>query len=190
MRTMARRAHKESAPDTQGGANVSPLPPDPPEDTVLKALLDVTKAEIDTEFKISERYDSKARTFFGFAGGLFGITQAFVLRSDFTTLSDGRENTLKWIIIASCIGFLGALLGVVGSTLQSPDRNFDAMRIFSMARSKTQLVEVVQEYSVLLGARREANHQRLTRLHLCQVACALSLAATAIEFVVATIYFI
>jgi hypothetical protein len=188
MAAMARPAHDD--PESGGHTNVSKLPPDPPDEPVLKALLDVTKAEIDTEFKISERYDSKARTFFGFAGGLFGVTQAFVLRSDFDDLSKAHEHTLKLTIIASCIGFIGALLGVIGATLQSKDNNFDAKRLFSMARSsKTRLEDVVQEYSVLLGERRKNNGHRLTRLHWCQVACALSLAVTAIEFVTAAIYF-
>lgn len=177
-----------------GGAalkhKVSPMSPDPPDESVLKALLDVAKAELDMEFKISERFDSKARTFFGFAAGLFGVTQAFVLRSNFDNLSMARDHALKWTILSAAVLFAVAIVGVIRSTLQSADRNFDNKRIFAMARSSnTKLEDLVQEYAVLLGERRAANKLRLSKLHWAQISCSMSLGATAGEFILAAIYF-
>lgn len=153
--------------------------------------MDITKAEIDTEFKISERYEAKARAFFGFCVVLFGITQAFVLRSDFTTLGDARRGHLELAIIVAGATFGVSVVTVMVATLQRSDRNFDEKRLFSMAREPaTDLPSVVQEYIVVLGERRAANKDRLTRTRGAQFAAFVATLATAVEFVLAAIYFV
>lgn len=180
-----------SGPPRQPALSVSPAPPDPPSDDVLKAVLDITKAELDTEFKIAERYEAKARAFFGFAVLLFGVAQAFVLRSDFDALSLSRSNDLEVAIMVAGVAFAVCLVAIMVATLQRGDRNFDDARLFAITRDpSTDMQSVVQEYIALLGERRRANRERLNRLRVAQVVAVGATAATAVEFVLAVIYFI
>src|SRR5690348_10674944 len=69
--------------------------PDPPQDSVLDAILDVAKSEMSTEMTITDRYERKAQAFYGFVVFLFGITQAFVLHSSFHSLNHAHSQHLK-----------------------------------------------------------------------------------------------
>ena len=154
-------------------------------------MLDITKSEIDAEFSIAERYETKARTFFGFAVVLFGVTQAYVLRGHFEKLSAARHDHLVLAIIVAGGAFLLAMLGVMFATLQRSDANFKDTRLFSFARDQgTELSAVVQEYIAMLVVRRETNNKRLKSLRVAQITAFVATLATAFEFVLAAIYFI
>jgi hypothetical protein len=171
--------------------SVTPTPPEPPADPVLSALLDVTGAEVETEFKISERYEAKSGIFFGIAVAFFGATQAFVLQHNFHKLSSPHRHLLQVFVVVAAITFGCAILAAMFSALQRSDKNLDAGDLFAMARDKTTtLQDIVSRSIALLSERRSANKKRLTGVRMTQVATLITVLAAAVEFTVALIYFI
>jgi hypothetical protein len=55
-------------------------PPDPP--NPLSLIFEVTKAEVDLQFKLAERFDAKGRGFFTIAAAFFVAAQTIALRAD------------------------------------------------------------------------------------------------------------
>jgi hypothetical protein len=165
-------------------------PPKPPDDPVLNAVFDLTKAELDTEFKISERYEAKARNYFGIAVAFFGATQAFVLQSNFDSLSSFHRYTLDWFVGVSAVAFGLCLLGAMWGTLQRRDRVITPEQLLGMTTAPdTTLRDVVQQDIALLDARRDANRSRLNRVRISQFTGLIAILATAAEFVAALVYF-
>jgi hypothetical protein len=137
----------------------------PPPSDDLKAVLDVSRAQILQEFQISERLDNKARNQVALAGTWYALAQAvagIALRT--------HGGTSAWsVLIVVLAAFAGATLAI--TMIYSyrvwrlrPENDFtpDALRqMLSDAEENRSVIEgIVRTYANTLSTRRENNAAR------------------------------
>jgi len=160
----------------------------------LNYLWEITKNEVDTQFRIAERIDAKARGLFALTGAIFAATQAFALRKDvLNELSNSNHDALVWIAFGSGFLALVALLTTAFATFRKADKSAESGPLLELLndwkydrKDDRELADaVVRGYVTLLGLRRGANVSRSNRLLAVQITCSLAIIASGIELLFA-----
>jgi hypothetical protein len=209
-----RRFSERTGRDPRAGAGSTERsdPPDPPSgegeippsgthgpavddgDDGLKYILDLAKTEVDFQFRVAERLDSKARGLFALAGAIFAAAQALALREDvLNRLSDGdRSHLIKVATIAGVLVGL-ALLSTAYAIFVRKEKSVESKTLFNWMNQLAQKnitdadvsQRAVQLYVTLMHERQEKNKGRAKVLFFVQVLCLLAIAASVWELIVA-----
>lgn len=155
----------------------------------VTTVFEIAKADVDTQFRIAERFDTKARAFFTIAAALFTAAQAVALRPDVLSALDqhNRSTVLAWAIVAGCV-LTVALLATALATMLKKDVVVDPdelRRMFNAADQPWKTEELVSYYMDLMERRQNANEGRRQRLYAAQLLCGASIMASAVELLVA-----
>jgi hypothetical protein len=171
--------------DRLGGGDPPPLG--------LEYLFEITRSEVETQFRISERIDSKARNLFALTAAIFAAAQALALRPDvLRNLEDGRTGLLTYAIIAGVL--VGLALLTTAFTLFArkdkslePDPLMDWLNeIDSGDKDEREIAqELISSYITLLRERRARNVDRARDLSFVQFFSVLAIVASMVELIVA-----
>jgi hypothetical protein len=159
----------------------------------LRYLFEVTKSEVDTQFQIAERIDSKAKALFTITVAIFGAAQALALRQDVLhRLGSSRDEIVTISIVAGALTAL-ALLATAFALWVRRDSSVEAAPLFGWlndldngAQSGREVsFRIVEAYITLLEERREANKDRARELVLVQILCVVAIGASILQLVAA-----
>jgi hypothetical protein len=163
-------------------------------DDGLDYILDVAKAEVDFQFRVSERLDSKARGLFALAGAIFAAAQALALRQDVLNRLSSSDRAYL-IDVAEIAGVLVglALLATAFAIFARREKSVESETLFQwmnqlVNENMTHTVvsqKVVQLYITLMHERQKKNKHRARVLIAVQVLCLLAIAASVWELIVA-----
>lgn len=162
-------------------------PPEPPKP--LSMLFEVTKAEVDLQFKLAERFDSKGRGFFTIAAAFFAATQTIALRSDVLNSLAADQKDRVLIIASFAAAALGmGMFALWALTRPTADMEFEPQKL----RDRLNEIDepyaadhIVNSYISLLEERQSANATRRRRLTFVQFDGMLVIAISAFELIVA-----
>jgi hypothetical protein len=185
-------------PPNRGDA---PKDVDPTRPDGLGYIFEIAKNELDTQFKIAERLDSKARALFTLTAAIFAAAQALALRKDvLTSLSSGEHGTTVTAAIVAGVLVGLALFTTAWAMFVRKEKSVEAQPLFDwlndLARSDRQEgkdadLEVARSateaYITLMHRRREQNKGRAKRLVLLQVLCMFAITASLFELLVAVV---
>lgn len=195
------RQHRlSSAATPPAGSSVPVGPPragsaaatddDPPK--ALGYIFDVTKAEVDLQFRAAERYDSKARHAFTITAALFAAVQAVALREDILTSLDkgDKANLLTWAAVAAGAVLVALLLSIVAGRPSSdkvvdPEKLVERVNALRVETDQAASQFMVLTYIKLLKERREANVRRLRWVYAVQFFCAIAVILVVVELLIA-----
>jgi hypothetical protein len=194
--TSAERSSRETSSPVSGdlppiseGLDVSEASPDG-----LDYIFQIAKNEVDTQFKISERLDAKARGLFAATGVIFAAAQAIALRKDVLNQLSHNEHTIL-VVAAIVAGVLvgAALLTTAFATFVRDDKSVKSEPLFEWLtdlrdkrKPDVQVArEAVEGYITLMHRRREANNKRANWLLAVQWFCGLAITASVVELVFA-----
>jgi hypothetical protein len=177
-------------PDDPGAAPLAgprglTLPPSP---EGFRYLVEVTRAEIDTQLDIAERTDAKARARFAIAAAIFIAAQMLVLCGNtLTSLGGGKTLLLDVAVIAGILVGL-ALMAIAVTTFARRDRRFESAPLRrwlgglkELASSEAEIsARIVQPYKALMRERQANGLARARRLRWIQ---ALWLIATLVSLI-------
>lgn len=205
LRRLRRRAPNESEGGGQegphslehfsgGGDPVGnrPTEADPPP-IGLTYLFEITKNEVETQFRISERIDSKARNLFALTAAIFAAAQAVALRPDVLRhLEDGKAGLLTYAIVAGVLVGL-ALLATAVTLFARNDKSVEPDPLMawlnetdSGEKSEREIAqELISSYITLLRERRDRNIRRARDLVFVQFFSVLAIIASMVELIVA-----
>ena len=178
-------------PPTGASDNVTEASPDG-----LNYVFEIAKNEVDTQFRIAERLDAKARGLFALAGAIFAVTQALALRQDvLDELSNGQRDLLVGIAIAAGVMVGLALLATAFATFVKKDKVVESGPLFGWLNELAERTkpedevarEAVEAYITLMHRRREQNDGRAKRVIAVEVFCVLAIAVSVAELVIALI---
>jgi hypothetical protein len=160
----------------------------------LNYVYEVTKNELDQQFRISERLDSKARGLFALAAAVFAAAQALALRPDVLE-GLGKSDKDHLVHVATIAGgvLLGALLSTAVAIFVRRDKSveptvlIDDLNGLAMGtKSDTQVSQsLVSIYISLLDKRQKKNQSRAKLLWLVQILCVAVIAVSAWELILA-----
>jgi hypothetical protein len=160
----------------------------------LNYVYEVTKNELDQQFRISERLDSKARGLFALAAAVFAAAQALALRPDVLE-GLGKSDKDHLVEVATIAGgvLLAALLSTVFAIFVRSDKSvepnvlIDDLNGLAMGtKSGTQVSQsLVSIYISLLDKRQKKNQSRAKLLWLVQILCVAVIAVSAWELILA-----
>jgi hypothetical protein len=174
-------------PEVAGGANQGSSPDS------LNYIFEVAKDEVDSQFRISERIDSKARGLFTITAVIFGAAQALALRQDvLNKLGDSRDTVVTVAIVAGCL-VGAALLATAITMFVRSDKSFESQPLFDWLNDLSDdkkpdtdvAYEVVAAYITLMHRRKERNVTRAKWLILVQILCIAGIGASILQLILA-----
>lgn len=212
--TLRRRSGSQSGKEEgprSGGAYPPQRPPDgagqgePPESGStrpvenatpdgLNYVYEVTKNELDHQFRISERLDSKARGLFALAAAVFAAAQALALRPDvLNALEQSDKDHLVHVATIAGAVLLAALLATAVAIFVRSDKSVepeilvaDLNDLATGTKTDTEVSQsLVAIYISLLAKRQEKNASRAKLLWVVQILCIAVIAVSAWELILA-----
>jgi hypothetical protein len=157
----------------------------------LSYIFEVAKAEVDTQFRISERIDSKARGLFAITAIIFGAAQALSLRPDVLhRLGDEKDLVVGLAIGAGiCTGL--ALIATAWLLGVRRDKSIESDPLFKWLgdldepkKAGDVPAEVVEAYITLMHRRQEQNVDRARDLIAVQFFCFLAILVSGVQLLV------
>lgn len=106
-------------PDRVAGDDDAPTGRDDPS---LNLVYDMTKTQVDLQFKVTERLDAKTRTYAGFVVTVYAAVQAIVLKDDIHEKLGSTADVVGGLAIAATVGLvlcLGAAIHALRSLRES-----------------------------------------------------------------------
>lgn len=162
-------------------------PPDPP--NPLSLIFEVTKAEVDLQFKLAERFDAKGRGFFTIAAAFFVAAQTIALRADvLDALKPDQKDTILTIACFAAAALGLGMFALWALTRPSADMEYDAERLrerLTKADEPFAVDHMLNSYISLLHVRQHANQTRRRRLSYVQVDGLIVIAICSAELVIA-----
>ncbi len=159
----------------------------------LRYVFEVAKSEVDSQLTISERIDSKARSYITITAAFFAAAQALALRQDVLHRLGGTRDTVVTVatVAGSIVG--AALIAAAIALFVFKDKSFESKPLFewlndiSQKRKPEPVVaeEVVEAYITLFHRRRQRNVVRARWLIVVQVLCIAGIGASILQLILA-----
>jgi len=133
------RADRQPPAAAPGGG--PPAPPGEPgqpytgrDDHSVGIVFDMTKAAVELQFRIAERFDSKIKGYFGFAATVFAVAQAIVLKNDVHSNLGSKQGTVAGLAIASAVLLVIALFTAIWALAPQDEKDVSEDNLRSLAR--------------------------------------------------------
>jgi hypothetical protein len=156
----------------------------------LGPVLDSIRADVDEQFRISERIDTKARNLIAVAGAFFTVVQALAKDAIVSSSTSADER-----IVIAALGVVAALMLVAAIVATAgawrllneglmPEEHFERLVDEVNDGSDRGPRDLSKLYLLVLGVRRENNVRRARRLSAATGLCMAAVLAALAELIV------